>query len=193
MRFFAIFSLALAGCASTAPASLDPRSLDAMRAGTKAELHLAQGGQVTKVEVYQLGPGQTPEAIRKLAEEQLKGGQIKSYEYEILADGSEVFEVEAVMPDGLTCEVSGGRDGKLAYKECQVAIDKAPDAIKKAALAVIDGEIVEVEHKQGQGLDEYSVEIRHGGALHKIKLTPAGQVIAHLLKVPAEIVVPVKG
>jgi hypothetical protein len=190
----AFISLALVGCASTtSTTSLDPRTLDAMRGGTKVELHVDQGGKVTKVEVYQIGPGQTPEAIRKMAEEQLKGGQIKAYEYEVLADGSEVFEIEATMPDGLTCEVSGGRDGKLAYKECQLAIDKAPDAIKKAALGVIDGEIVEVEHKQGPGLDEYSVEIRHGAELHKVKLTATGQVIAHLRKVPAEIVVPAKG
>jgi uncharacterized membrane protein YkoI len=182
-------TLALGGCA-TAQQNLDGRAFEAMKQGTKVELRVEEGGKITKVEVYQAAENKAPEAVRKLASEQLAGGKFKVYEYEVMGDGSEVHEIEMEMADGLVCEVSATGEGKLRYKECQVAPDKAPDAVKKGALAVVSGEIVEIEQKQGPGVDEYSVEIKADGVIHKIKLTPAGQVTGRSRKLTATVVIP---
>jgi hypothetical protein len=101
-----------------------------------------------------------------------------------------VFEVEATMPDGLTCEVSGTREGRLLYRECQIAPDKAPENIRKAALAVVSGEIVEIERKEGPGIEEYGIEIRAADGLYKIKINAGGQVTARYRKIPTEIELP---
>ena len=163
-----------------------------MARGTKIEMRLEEGGKIAKIEVYQVPQEQVPAAVQKLAQEQLPNGKLKAYEYEVLADGSEVFEIEMTMPDNLTCEVSATAQGQLRYRECELAVDKAPDAIKKAALAVVSGEIVEIEQKQGPGVDEYSVEIKAGADVHKIRLNPAGQVTGRFRKVPAQVVIPVR-
>lgn len=186
-------TLMLTACASQR-GQLEPRAYEAIERGaSKVEMHLGAGGKVEKVEIYHTTPDRVPEAVRRLADEQLKGGKIKSYEHEIMGDGAEIFEVEAVMPDGVECEVSATPQGALLYRECHVPLDKAPDAIKKAALAAVNGELLEVEHKQGPGLDEYSVEIRAaGGEIYKVKLGAAGQVLARSRKLPAQIEIPVR-
>lgn len=189
----ATLMLLLNACASQKSA-IDPRAYEAIQGGaTKVELHLGADGKIEKVEVYHMAAERVPEAVRKLADEQLKGGKIKAYEHEVMGDGSEVFEVEATMPDGVECEISATPQGKLLYRECHVPVDKAPDAVKKAALAAVSGEILEVEQKQGPGVDEYSVEIRGaGGEIHKVKLSPAGQVLGRTRKLPAEIELPAR-
>jgi hypothetical protein len=71
-------------------------------------------------------------------------------------------------------------------------IGRVSEVVMSAANGLLpEGELIEAEHKQGEGIELFSLEIRAGELVHELIFSRAGELDRHLLRVPATIEVPV--
>ena len=184
---------------STAAVALGPGRLDptlARGASTfngvhKMKLRISAEGQVEKLAVYHRDAAAVPDAVKALAAAHFQGATVEYYEHEHYADVGEVFEVEVKTADGRHCEVSASAAGALIYEECELPVAEVPAPVTASIEKVLPGgKLVEAERKKGPSRDEFSLEVEHGGRVHYLRVGPEGAVLAHHLRIPAEVDVP---
>jgi hypothetical protein len=141
--------------------------------------------------VYHRDSAVVPDAVKALAANHFQGATVEYYEHERYSDVGEVYEVEVKTAEGRHCEVSASAAGALIYEECELPVAEVPAPVTTAVEKVLpEGKLVEAERKKGPSRDEFSVEVEHAGRVHYLRVGPDGTVIAHHLRIPAEVDVP---
>lgn len=181
-------------------AHADPGKLDAQLLGvaakakgvTKIQLYAAPDGTLRKVAVYHADPAQVPEPVRALAKSKFGEAAITSYESELYADLGQVYEITAKTESGEQ-EIAAKADGTLVYMEHPVALAAVPAAVKATAeKAVPGGEWVEAEEKKGPAIHQFGVKLTADGVTHYLRISPAGELLNHGLRLPAMVEVGIK-
>lgn len=177
--------------ADAAPSSpgLDPELLLLARDAhgvDKVKLRVDKNGQLVKQSVYHADRTRIPAAVLALAGK-YEDGMIAFYETERYQDGQRVFEVEIAPRKGPACELAALEDGTQLYTECKLARKEIPPAVSAAAKKLVPGaKTVEAEKKEtADGNVTYSLEVESKGRVHEIKMTEAGEVTHHYVRVPA--------
>jgi hypothetical protein len=156
------------------------------------KIRVDAAGAVKKLALYHLDASKLPAAVAKLAESKYKGAKVKRYELEAYADVGWVHEVEVELPGGKTVEVSAFEDGTIYYEETALKPSEIPGPIATAVKALLPGaKIVEGEAKKGPTVDLVQVEAKVGAVVHILHYKPTGGLLAHFIRVPAALDVPV--
>lgn len=183
-----------------APPPASPQLFDASmvdRAATvtglrKVKLEVDSNGTPVHVSLYHQQAQAIPQAIRDQQTKHYPGSTAREYETEKTVAEGEVFEVEVETAEGEHCEYSAKADGTLVYTECQLPADKLPPPVANTVKTTLpSGKIEEAEVvRRVGGPETYEVEVVDGERKHKLRLTADGKINAHLLVLPAELVVP---
>lgn len=192
-RLVAVAALAglFAGCAAPPFGPESGRDVMLVPADGLVELALDGDGRIVAVE-YHCRPDDVPQAVMRVVEAVLPGGEIVDCEKEYRG-GELFFEVKKIV-DGRGVEIMVAPDGRIDGREVEVPASSVPDAvIEGAARAVPGGErsLVEELRDGANNLVEYHVKSKRAGIAYKCVLTPAGKVVRLLRETPAEVEVPV--
>ncbi len=180
---------------STGPGQLDPElsKLAVSAKGVhKLKLRFDAQGLVQKLAIYHHDEAQVPVELGKLAEEQFPGAKVLFYEGEHYADLGRVHEAKVKTKDGRSCEVSRSGAGKLLYTECDMAVAAVPGPVSKAITAALPaGKIAKAEQKDwADGRKHCHVEVEVDQARHYLVVELGGKIIAHYLRIPAVVDLP---
>lgn len=179
----------LAACSTVRVPSFPMQALASPHA-VKGKFYLAEDGTIEKYTVYVTREG-IPDWVHKMADEKLGQGPDKSYEVELYADRSEVYEVRRTI-GGRERELSVKRDGSLMYVETQLEEKEVPEPVR-AAVAGVKGFAAETYAlKEGPGLNEYQVRGKIGGVAHRVRVTPGGKIVAVQKQLPGAVEVAVR-
>jgi len=118
-----------------------------------------------------------PAPVRKTAEEQRKGAQIRSIEKE-LHEGNSVYEV-AMTVNGRTRDIIIAADGALLIAEQEMTLAELPAPVRatleenagKAKILLIESVA------QRDSLAYYEAQVSASGERSEIKVSPAGDLI----------------
>ena len=180
------------GSAASGTATLHTAVAEAAKGAPKVEkmkLRLDASGAIVKQAVYHDDESRIAGPVLETAKKEYPDAKIMHYETEWYADRGDIHAVEVETKDGKHCEVAAKPSGELVYKECEESADTLPDAVKKAVdAAVPGGKVLEVETKQGDGIDEVTVEVEAGGKEYYLIMSAGGELKAKYLRVPAPLV-----
>lgn len=172
-----------------------PEEMVKMASGFKGvssiALTLGAQGQVEKVAVEHKDEAQVPEKARKIAGEQFANAKVENFESEVYLDVGKVYEIETLSAKKQECEVAVKEDGSVLYKECKVATKDLPKAVREGALRSLPkGQVREAEKRESSEGEEYRVEVEAEERSHYLHLKPSGELIRHLIRVPAKVYIP---
>ena len=155
----------------------------------KMKIRTNAAGEINKVSLYHHDEANSPQPVRATAATKFAGSKLLgTFESEMYSDLGKVFEADLTTADNKKCEVAALASGTFVYSECEIKKEDLPAAVTDAVKKVAPGaEIVEVEKKEGPGGDGYSVEAKGGGQLHYIKLSSAGEITWHGVRITAKI------
>lgn len=163
----------------------------AMKKREKLELKVNLDGSIGEIELYHGDPEALPQVVRDLAEKTFPKGKVLHYETEVDA-GGDIFEVEVDFK-GKECEVSARADGTLLYTECEESTkDLGPILGPSVAKGFPGAKVVGLKKISRPEAESFEVELMIDGEEHEVEFDAAGQVTAHVRKIPAvlEIAVP---
>lgn len=142
----------------------------------KAKLYVGKDGTIDRSKVFLARAGM-PEWIHAVADEKLGKGEDVSYEAEVYADGTEVFEVVRRI-DGKPKKISVRRDKTVRYVETTVDKASAPAEVA-ATLAKLEGfQADEWRRREGDNLSEFHVRGSVVGIPHRARLRADGTLLA---------------
>jgi hypothetical protein len=158
----------------------------------KMKVRVDATGALVKQSLYHYDATAVPKAIRDLAAQQYPESTPVRYETEWYDDLGRVYEVEVQTKEGKRCEVAATPDGKLQYTECQLDPSELPSDVV-ATVHAIGGSatVLEAEHKQRDGSEEYTVELELPSGELYLRIGPDGALLGKYRRVPGIIEVPV--
>ena len=158
----------------------------------KFKLRVDEQGALTKQAIDHADPGPVPQAVRDLATQKFPGSKPVHYETEIYADLGLVYEVEVDTADGRRCEVAATPEGTEIYEECRLDPSALPESVTATVSnAFPSGELLEAETKTGPNIEEFTVAVKSGDAEYYLRISPSGELLRKLLRIPATVEVPV--
>lgn len=179
-----LLSLALAGCAGTAPWRNDQAL-----AARKLEVLVDRKGRVVEVE-YHVDPSEVPDAVRDAMERLHPGGRTTGAERELA--GEELGYELAKEIDGRAVEALFLADGTLVAEEVEVVAASVPGAVRAAVAKRTPGPVAKWEEvRDGEReLVEYHAKTTSDGVRLKLRVSPRGKLLGVVREVDAEIEVP---
>ena len=148
----------------------------------KGKLYLAADGTVEKYTVYVTRNG-IPDWVHQMADEKIGLGTDESYEVELYADGSEVYEVRRTV-EGRALELSVKRDRTLKYIERQLDETDLPEPVLATVRGVANFSAERYAIKEGPGLEEYHIRGKIGEVDHRLRVRKDGHLVAVQRQLP---------
>ena len=162
----------------TADARIPKFIMDALASpcALRAKLYIARDGTVERSKVFLAREGM-PEWIHAVADEKLGKGESLSYEAEVYADGTAVYEVVRRI-DGKPKKVSVRRDRTLRYVETTLDAAVVPAEVS-ATVGKLDGfQADEWRRRDGDNSREFHVRGSVVGIPHRARLRADGTLMS---------------
>lgn len=142
----------------------------------KAKLYVGKDGTIDRSKVFLARAG-APDWIHAVADEKLGKGEELSFEAEVYADGTEVFEAVRRI-DGKPKKISVRRDKTVRYVETTVDRASVPAEVA-ATLAKLEGfQADEWRRREGDNLSEFHVRGSVVGIPHRARLRADGTLMS---------------
>jgi hypothetical protein len=142
----------------------------------KAKLYITKDGSIDRSKVVLQREGM-PEWTHPIAEDKLGTGEDVSYEAEVYADGTAVYEI-CRMVDGKPKKVSIRRDKSVRYIEMTIERDAVPEEVA-ATVAKLQGfKADEWRRREGENLSEVHVRGSVAGIPHRARLKSDGTLLS---------------
>lgn len=181
----AMLILVMGACSSSARMPEFPLEALASPHAVKCKLYFAADGTVEKYTVY-VTRSAIPDWVHKLADEKLGAGQDESYEVELYADGSEVYEVRRNV-GGRMLELSVRRDRTILYIERQIDEKDLIEAVRAALRGLPNFSPERYAYKESAGFGEYNIRGKIGETPYRVRIRPDGTLVAVQKQLPGSV------
>jgi hypothetical protein len=148
-------------------------------------------GAISKLAVEHDAAHTLPAAVLREVRQRAPNAKVMGYETEHYADLGTMFEV-LTRDKGGTTEWSFRADGTWLYTATAVSPSKAPEPVRRAALAAVPGgKLAKAKRVEGPLLNEWRVDVQQRGTRHRLRVSAAGEVMAHSRATKATLMLPV--
>jgi hypothetical protein len=154
------------------------------------QLALNHDGSVRKFEVYHNDSAPIPAAVRALLKQIFPQSHILTYETEWHQDDGEITELLVRDANNRICELSATNAGRERYVECRMAPEDLPSNVKDSANQVVpNARIEEANSFEDSSGHAYKLDVREGSLLHGLKIDNDGKLLAHTIKITAQLII----
>lgn len=151
----------------------------------RGKLYVAKDGTIDRSKVYLKKEG-VPGWTHVLADERLGKGEDLSFEAEVYADGTEVYEISRRI-DGKPRKISIRLDKKVRYVESTLDRASVPASVSTAVTKLEGFQADDWRRRDGENIAEIHVRGTVGGVPHRARFRVDGTLMSVEKHLPAEL------